>query len=530
MKRIQRRRFLKDIAVGSAGLAATGALARAAKDDRPNIVLIMCDDMGFSDIGCYGGEIETPNINRLAEQGLRFRQFYNNAKCGPTRQSLMAGLYPHQVRMSTKPGGSNCATIAESLKEAGYRTLMAGKWHLPAKPVEFGFDRYFGLLDGACNFFNPGHARPGEKEPARKFAYQEHRWAVEDKEYKPYTPPDPDFYTTDAFTDYAVDRLDEYGSEDKPFFLYVAYNAPHYPMHARPEDIAKYRGRYMIGWEEVRRRRFKRLRELGIIDQTVDVSPANSGAPRWDDVKDKDAWDLKMAVYAAMVDVADRNIGRIVDKVKELGKFDNTLFLFLSDNGGSSESHHVTPHDPNTPPGVMEGFHTVDLPWANASNTPFRKFKTWNHEGGVATPLIAHWPRVIKPGRMCNDLGHLIDIPPTLLDIAGAKHQEGYKGRKTLPLEGRSMAPILRDESIEARKPIFWQHQSNRAMRDDRWKLVSHAPGAWELYDMEADRTELNDLASAQPERVKAMAAAWEKWRKRVGAKVPVARKSKSKG
>ena len=530
--KISRRRFLNLTATGIAAttvsLMTTTQTVAAKKDKRPNIILIMVDDMGFSDVGCYGGEILTPNIDRLAKNGMRFTQFYNNAKCAPTRASLLTGLYSQQVKVAGEGNSkeTNCVTIAEVLDAAGYRTLMAGKWHRPGMPVERGFDRHFGLLDGACNFFNPGHARPGEKEPARKFADQEHRWAIEDKVYQPYTPPEKDFYTTDAFTDYAIGYLDEYKNEDKPFFLYMAYNAPHYPMHAWPEDIAKYRGKYMVGWEKIRKQRFKRQQKMGLINKACKISPANDETPAWKDIEDKDAWDLKMAVYAAMVDRVDQNIGRLLDKVRRLGEEDNTLVMFLSDNGGSSESYHV---NPEVPPGKMEGFHTVDLPWGNASNTPFRKFKGWDHEGGISTPLIAHWPKRIKPGQITHQTGHMIDLMSTCLAVGGARYPKYYQDRKICKTPGKSLVPIFNGRIRKGHDAIFWQHQKSKAVRQGKYKIVTVGDEPWHLYDMDVDRTELNDLSQAQPERVKSMVAMWDRWAKRVGFEQPAPKKKKTK-
>jgi len=342
---MDRREFIK--LIGGSVAAAAGALSCTAcsmgrsnkPNRRPNIVLIMADDMGYSDIGCYGGEICTPNLDRLAAGGLRFTQFYNNSICVPTRASLLTGLYSQQVGVhyNTPTVMKNCVTLAEVLRSAGYRTLMTGKWHAEQIPCQRGFDRYFGLADGCCNYFNPGPRRAGEGEPGRKltsFGYPR-RWAIDDKVYLPYKPKDKNFYTTDAFTDYAIDYLQQYGREERPFFLYVAYTAPHYPLHAWGEDITRYRGKYMVGWDKLRQQRFERMVEMGLVDKRWGLSPRDEEVPKWDSVEDKDSWDLKMAVYAAMIDRMDRNIGRIIAKIRQLGKEDNTLVLFLSDNGGT---------------------------------------------------------------------------------------------------------------------------------------------------------------------------------------------------
>ena len=357
----------------------------------PNIILIMVDDMGYSDIGCYGGEVETPNIDGLAQNGLRFTQFYNTAKCHTTRAELLTGNYAYHIGDRDMKYG---ATLGEVLKTVGYRTLIAGKWHQETLPTKRGFDRYFGLADGCCNFFNPGtKAREGEGAPGRKTKNRLRRWAIEDRVIMGYTNPDPSFYTTDAFTDYAIDRLEEYKDEVKPFLLYLPYTAPHYPLHAWPEDIAKYRGKFKVGWDVIRKQRFERMKEIGIIGPNHQLTDRASKA--WDDLTEQqqDREDLKMAVYCAMIDRVDQNLGRLFDKVKELGDWENTLIMFLSDNGACPEQPNTTP---GIPPGGVESYRTVSVGWANASNTPYRKFKSTDYEGGTRTPFIVHWPRLIK--------------------------------------------------------------------------------------------------------------------------------------
>lgn len=510
MPPFSRRDFLR-----AAGLLAGSAvLGRAAPArSRPNVLLIMADDMGFSDLGCYGGEIRTPNLDRLAQGGIRFTQFYNNAKCGPTRASLLTGQYSQAVG-----GGAmgRAVTIAEALRPAGYRTLMTGKWHAPSLPVRRGFDRYFGLADGCCNYFNPGKQRPGEPPPGRKWK-RWRRWAIDEKEFKPYTPEDPDFYTTDAFTDYALQYLERYRGEDKPFFLYLAYTAPHYPLHAWPQDIARYRGTYRKGWDELRRERHARMLDMGLVDPQWPLSPRDPRCPAWDEVGKKDEWELKMAVYAAMVDRMDQNIGRLLAKLEDLGELDDTLILFLSDNGGCAENVNKTP---DIPPGPLPSYRTVDRPWANASNTPFRKYKRYDHEGGIATPLIAHWPAGIRQrGAITHQWGHIVDILPTCLEVAGAPYPEERDGQEILPLEGKSLLPVLQGEKREGHESICWQFSSARAVRQGKWKLVVDGKGPWELYDLEVDRTELHDLASTHPQKVEELAAVWNAWAERVGAR-----------
>ena len=472
---------------------------------RPNFILIMVDDMGYSDLGCYGGEVKTPNIDKLAKNGLRFTQFYNTAKCHTTRAELLTGNYAYSIGDNHMEHG---ATFGEVLRPIGYRTLISGKWHQVPLPTTRGFDRYYGLADGCSNFFNPGvEARPGEGLPGRKRSSLR-RWAIEDKVIMGYTNPDKKFYHTDAFTDYAIDRLDEYKGEDKPFVLYLPYTAPHYPLHAWPEDIAKYRGKYKIGWDKIREQRFKRMNEMGIIGTNHKLTPRASKA--WDDLTDeqKDAEDLKMAVYAAMIDRVDQNLGRLFAKVKELGEWDNTLIMFLTDNGACPEQPNTTP---DIPPGPVESYRTVSVGWANASNTPYRKFKSTDYEGGIRTPFIAHWPGVIKPG-MTNQVGHIIDVSATFRDITGAEYPKTILGNKTKTPLGKSLLPVFMGKEREPHKEIYWHFNRANAVRQGDLKVV-RAGKAWELYDLRADPTETNNLAKERPEKTAELAKMWEAWR-----------------
>jgi arylsulfatase len=374
-------------------------------------------------------------------------------------------------------------------------------------PTTRGFDRYYGLADGCSNFFNPGvKARPGEGLPGRKRSSLR-RWAIEDKVIMGYTSPDKKFYHTDVFTDYAIDRLDEYKDEDKPFVLYLPYTAPHYPLHAWPEDIAKYRGKYKIGWDKIREQRFKRMNEMGIIGPNHKLTPRASKA--WDDLTEeqKDAEDLKMAVYAAMIDRVDQNLGRLFAKVKELGEWDNTLIMFLTDNGACPEQPNTTP---DIPPGPVESYRTVSVGWANASNTPYRKFKSTDYEGGIRTPFIAHWPGVIKPG-MTNQVGHIIDVSATFRDITGAKYPKEILGNKTKPPVGKSLLPIFKGDEREPHKEIFWRFNRANAVRQGDLKVV-RAGKVWELYDLRADPTEVNNLAEQMPEKTAELSKMWEDW------------------
>lgn len=489
----------------------------------PNIVIIMADDMGFSDIGCYGSEIATPNLDRLAANGLRFTQFYNTARCCPTRASLLTGLYSHQAGVGHMVGNlgtpayqgylnDRCVTIAEALKPGGYRTLMVGKWHVgenrPHWPTDRGFDRYFGLISGGTNYFR--------LDPGRQMALDD----------KPFTPEGNNFYITDAFTDYAVLYIQEHGRQPQPFFLYVAYTAPHWPLHALPDDIAKYRGKYRDGWDALRQKRHQRMKELGIVDAQWAMTPRDASAPAWEDVKDKDARDLKMAVYAAQIDRMDQGIGKILNALKEVGAEENTLVMFLADNGGCAEE--INRGTPDAPAGTRDSFLSYGLPWANASNTPFRLYKHWVHEGGIATPLIVRYPPVIKQkGAITQQPGHVIDLMATCLDVAGVKYPTTYNGRDIVPLEGKSLLPIFEGKPRKGHDAIFWEHEGNRAVRQGKWKLVSRHRGEWELYDLDADRTELNNLANRYPEKVKELSDLYAKWAERCGVQPwPVQRKA----
>ena len=493
--------------------SAAAALAAAPAAKRPNIVLIMADDLGFSDIGCYGSEIATPNLDRLARDGVRFRQFYNTARCCPTRASLLTGLYPHQAgigHMIQDRGhpsyrgrlNDRCVTIAEALREGGYRTAMAGKWHVgerrPHWPIDRGFERYYGLISGASNYWRvdpgPGMATGND----------------------PHKPDESKFYITDAFTDNALKFMDEFGKGGDPYFLYLAYTAPHWPLHAPEEDVAKYEGKYLKGWDDLRRERHARMIRLGVVDKQWPLTERDDNAPAWDSVADKKDRDRKMAVYAAQIDRMDQNIGRVLDKIKELGQEDNTLVMFLADNGGCAEE--IDRGTKGVRAGGADSYLSYGLPWANASNTPFRLYKHWVHEGGIATPFIARWPSAIKArNTFTNEPGHLIDVMATCLDVAGTAYPKTYKGNAITPLEGRSLRPIFERGKRTPHESIFWEHEGNRAVRQGKWKLVSKYPGEWELYDLDADRTELRNLAASQTDRVRRMAAAYDAWAARAG-------------
>ena len=526
---------------------------------RPNIILMMADDMGWSDIGCYGSEINTPHLDNLAQDGVRFTQFYNTGRCCPTRASLLTGTYPHQagigwmMRNQNLPGyqgdlGKNVRTIAEVLKTAGYATYMAGKWHVTPHvrpgtpsynwPRQRGFDRFYGTIHGAGSFFDPNSLTRENKLIT----------PLNDKEYQPDT-----FYYTHAINDHGVRYIKEHKNKDQPFFMYLAHTAPHWPMHALPKDIKKYKGKYDKGWDEMRKARYARQLKMGLIKPDWKMSPRDSKAPAWKDAPNK-AWDINnMEVYAAMVDALDQGVGRIVDALKESGQFENTLFLFIADNGGCAEGmgrrQGIQYRDKDEPDAikpmgkdelqldmipkrtrdgrvvkqgteVMAGgpdtYHGYGLAWANASNTPFREYKHWVHEGGISSPLIAHWPKGIdsaRRGKLESQPGHLIDIMATCVDLADAKYPKQQKDTKLVPLQGVSLAPAFNGNCIGRNAPIFWEHEGNRAMRDGKWKLVAKgAKGPWELYDIENDRTELKNLAESHPDKLQEMATIWEQW------------------
>lgn len=511
---------------GGMGCTLTSSDKDLTRKQRPNIVIIMVDDMGYSDIGCYGGEIQTPNIDQLAADGVRFTNFYNNGICVPTRASLLTGLYPQNVGIYTNRPDKyqHSATLGEVLRSAGYRTLMTGKWHALETPYQRGFDRHFGLTDGAANHFNPGPRRVGEAEPGRKISTipkgYPRRWAVDSIEYQPYIVEDKDFYSTDAFTNYAIDYLEEYKNEEKPFFLYLAFTAPHYPIQAFPADIAKYRGKYMVGWDSLRAARFERQKQLGLIDVKATLPERAPNVPAWESVKDKDAWDLTMSVYAAMVDRIDQNVGKLLAKLDALGEAENTLVIFLSDNGACGDEANYTP---DIAPGTMESYRTTDAPWANASNTPYRLYKKWNHEGGIKTPMIARWLNQIDSvGGYQTQIAHVIDFMATFVDISGATYPTELNGYQVKPMDGQSIKTLLTSMSLNGKKRenLYWQSTpgKQRAIRSGDWKLVSEGDDYNnELYNLVTDPFENNNLANSNREKLKELDSMFYEWANRVG-------------
>jgi arylsulfatase len=494
---------------------AASRLAAAEPGAKPNVVVILADDMGFSDLGCFGGEIPTPNLDKLAAKGLRFTQFYNTARCCPSRAALLTGLYSHQagvghmVEDKGEPGyrgflNDRCVTIAEALNGAGYFTAMVGKWHVgqtPDKwPCKRGFARFYGSPAGGFYFHDKGQI-------------------IQDNEvlYSPKNPAPKDWYSTDAWTDNGVKFVDEALAAKKPFFLYVAHNAPHFPLQAPADEITKWRGKYKMGWDKLREQRHAKQLELGIVDKAWPLSPRPEEVKAWDQLspEKKDRFDHIMAIYAAVVEHLDRSIGRMIDALDKRGVLDNTLIVFVSDNGANAESgpegrlEGDKPGGPNST--VFEG-----QSWATLSNTPLRRYKHFNHEGGIASPCIVHWPARIKArGELRQQPGHLIDLMPTILEATGATYPKEFKGKAIQPLEGRSLIPAFDNKPIE-REALFWEHEGNAAVRVGDWKLVRlGAKGNWELYDLKNDRTELHDLASKEPERARELAAKWDAWAKR---------------
>ncbi len=516
------------------------------KQENPNIILILADDMGYSDIGCYGGEIQTPNLDNLAKGGIRFTQFYNTARCCPTRASILTGLYPHQAGIGhmtedrelagyTGDLNKQCVTISQVLKDAGYSTYMSGKWHVTKQlgywtgddqtskhnwPLQRGFERFWGTITGAGSFYDPATLTQGNS---------------------PAEPQKELFYYTDEISSHTVQYINEHEG-DNPFFIYVAYTAPHWPLHALEEDIQKYLGRYDVGWDAIRQERRNRMEQMGIIKSEWNLTSRDPSVQAWDSIEDKALQLHRMAVYAAQVNRMDQGIGRIVQALEEQGKLDNTLILFLADNGGCAEtltenwkgifipkttragdSIILGNNHPDLMPGPEITYQSYSVPWANVSNTPFRLYKHWVHEGGISTPLIVYWPEKIRnQNQLVHEPGHLIDIMATCVDVASAQYPVQYNGNKIVPMQGVSLLPAFMGDSLSRSVPIFWEHEGNGAIRVGKWKLVSRVKrnarftvddeDQWELYDLESDRTEMRDLADQYPDRVKEMASFWEEW------------------
>lgn len=537
---MDRRDFIRTVGAASLGTAAESAFpltgfgtssssSTSANEERPNIVVILADDMGFSDLGCYGAEIDTPTLDGLATDGVQFTQFYNAARCCPTRASLLTGLYPHQAgvgHMRADLGvpayrghlNDRCVTLAEVLGSEGYQTMMSGKWHLGTEyahwPNARGFSHFSGLLEGVSDYFDP----PPNRTIVRKNApYAPHDKGI----FKPESQLTPDFYMTDFLSAEAVDFVKQGSKRGQPFFLYLAYTAPHWPIQAPEEDIQKYIPRYQEGWDSVRHARYRRLVKSGIIDEKWALPDRDPRVPDWSDVEDRDRWVRMMATYAAMIDRMDRGIGRVVDMLRARGELEDTLLLFVSDNGAAALNLDEHPEPKAGSPDSYMGYHR---PWAHVSDTPFRRYKIWTHEGGIATPALAHWPKGIDdPGRRSDRLSHVIDLLPTCLDAAGVTYPNTYEGRDIIPVEGQSLRPVFegradRSEKSGGHEALFFTHTDNHAVREQRWKLVTADGGdTWELYDMVDDRTETTDLSDAHPDIVARLAKRHRHWADRVG-------------
>ena len=483
---------------------------RHAGPSQPNVILILADDMGWSDIGCYGSEIQTPNIDRLAARGMRFSQMYNTAKCFPSRACLLTGLYAQETGYNTNwhQPMKNAITLGEMFKTGGYTTMWAGKHHSTENPVGRGFDHYSGLMDGATNYFNPGLQREGEGKPAHKT--EGRNWNIDGKIIKSYTPENKDFYTTDAFTDYALGWMDQHKTEKNPFFLYMAYNAPHEPLMAWPQDIARYRGKYKAGSEQIRKARFERQKQMGLLGKNPVLS-----APAYQDweklsEEQKDREDLKMAVYAAMIDRIDQNIGRLLAKLKELGKDKNTMIIFTSDNGASPGELELA--DGSGQIGSLTQWTAVGRDWANVSNTPWRYYKGYSHEGGIRAPLVVYWPEGIKSANRISDTPlHFIDFMPTLAQVAGVKYPSHYKEESLKPLSGVSFLPLLQGKELVRGNPLFWEWSKGKAIREGDWKLVAYKD-KWELFDLKADPIEAHDLSLSNPEKLEELRQKYQLW------------------
>jgi arylsulfatase len=488
-------------------------------------VIIVADDMGFSDAGCYGGEIRTPNLDRLASGGLRFTQFYNTARCWPSRASILTGYYAQQVRRDSLPGLDGGAAgrrpawarlLPEFLRPLGYRSYHCGKWHVDGKVLDGGFDRSYCLEDHNRNFHPKQHTLDDRPLPAVR--------------------PGSGYYSTTAIAQYAIDMLGEHASKhrEKPFFLYLAFIAPHLPLHAPPEDIAVYQNRYRAGWDVLRRERYDRMKKLGLVNCSLSrldadvvpswnlseeelcrqIGPGEAGrAIAWNNltVEQKRFQSVKMAIHAAMIHRIDIEIGRVVDRLKAMGVFDDTLIFFLSDNGASAEQIiRGDMHDPAAPPGSAGSFLCLGPGWSSAANAPLRLHKSWVHEGGIATPLVVHWPRGIAArGELRHNPGHLIDLAPTILELLGARWPAEFGFRPVPPPPGKSLVPAFARDGSVTHDYLWWYHIGNRAIRVGDWKLVAAGQSPWELYDMRSDRSETKNVAAEHPDKVKELDQAW---------------------
>ena len=518
-------------------------MTSVSRSNSPDVILILIDDMGFSDLGCTGSEIRTPNIDSIAKNGRMLTSMYNSARCCPTRASLLTGMYPHNAgvgQMGANLGTreyqgflrDDVMTVAEVLQEGGYRTLMSGKWHVAGDlwatrvdswrvgstehptPRQRGFDRFYGIVDGVSSFFSPHYMMRDDER---------------------IHVSSTDFYMTDAITDEALNMIDESINADKPYFMYLAHTAPHWPLHAHAEDIAKYQGTYNKGWDATRQARHETLNSLGVLEKNWEISSRDEKAPAWDSTRNQDWESERMAVYAAMVDRLDQNIGRVLIHLRERGTIDNTLIMFLSDNGGCAEfmaedgwcqyfpdinndgSAVTMGNRSDVRPGAATTYMSYGLPWANVSNAPFRKFKHYVHEGGISTPLLVQWPDKIRPGGIAHSPAHVADIMPTIMESTGVRRPNSREGHEMQALDGESFLPLLNGDAWTRQKPIFFEHEGNCAVRVGEFKLVKEFGRNWELYNIIEDRTEMHNLALGDQTRVHAMSEIYDEWALRTG-------------
>jgi arylsulfatase A-like enzyme len=531
-------------------LAASSVAVGASDSARPNIVLILVDDLGYSDLGCYGGEIETPNIDRLAQNGVRMTQLYNSARCCPTRASLMTGLYPHQTGVgfmtadNGKPGyrgflNDRCVTTASLLQTAGYKTYLAGKWHLrgagdlECTPTNRGFDEFYGPFRDYASFYREDlyFRLPEGREPIEQSS--------------------DSFYATNAITDYALHFLDDARKNAKPYYLYLAYNAPHFPLQAPVELIDKYAEEYEKGWDHIREERFAKMMASGLIPKNFDLSERGlvpevpnrnkdskyfgQQIPAWDSLDHDRQKDLarRMATFAAMIEIVDRNVGRVVEDLKANGELENTCIFFLSDNGACAEwDPYGFDDDPYPQNKLYKGdelkeigqkgtFHSYGTAWANASNAPFSSYKHYTYEGGISSPAIVHFPSSVKAsGSINRETQHVMDVAATILDLVSTfsrahQYPEKWKGETLYPIEGQSLLPLIEGRATSSR-PLYFEHEGNRGVRDGKWKLVwTNYEKQWELYDIQKDRTETRNIARSHPNKVANLSKQWHVWAER---------------
>jgi arylsulfatase A-like enzyme len=494
-------------------------------DDRPNIIVILADDMGFSDLGCFGSEIATPNLDKLAAEGMILNNFYNCGRCCPSRASLLTGLYPHQAGvgdMLQAKGNTpayqgylsdSCVTIAQLLKASGYHTITSGKWHVGVKPSALannrGFDKSFTMLNNGSSYYKNGPLY----NDGRKVTFMEGLKQIQ---------RDTNYYLTQNITDFAVQAIEEQKSNTNPFFLYVTYTAPHWPIQAMEDDIKKYRGSYLKGWDKIREERYQKQLSKNLISTANKLSPRYEKVPAWNSIpeKDKDLWDMRMSIYAAMIDRMDKGVGEIIAKLKETGEDKNTLIIFLSDNGGSADDVKDLSYviQRNGKPGSGESIDSYYPNWGNASNTPFRLFKKNVHEGGIASPFIAWYPQLIEPGSVSPVVAHIMDIMPTCLEAAQTNYPAAFNGKVLKPTEGVSLFNTFKKKPGTVHENLFWEHEGNKAVRSGNWKLVYELEyDKWELYDLSTDRTETKDLSVRYPEEVKRLKALHNQWSQHVG-------------